>query len=91
MFRSDPIIAARSETFEAPFYEYSIPEAILKFRQGFGRLIRTRNDRGVVAIFDRRVLTKQYGRAFIESLPPCTIQKGPLHKLGDAAASWLNL
>jgi DNA polymerase-3 subunit epsilon/ATP-dependent DNA helicase DinG len=88
---SDPIIAARSETFEAPFYEYSIPEAILRFRQGFGRLIRTRSDRGIVAIFDRRVLSKQYGKAFIESLPPCTVQIGPLHKLGDAAASWLNL
>ncbi|HUF37800.1 MAG TPA: helicase C-terminal domain-containing protein [Anaerolineales bacterium] len=88
---SDPIVAARSETFEAPFYEYSIPEAILRFRQGFGRLIRTRDDRGIVAVFDRRVLSKQYGRAFIESLPPCTVQVGPLHGLGDAAARWLNL
>jgi DNA polymerase-3 subunit epsilon/ATP-dependent DNA helicase DinG len=43
---SDPIIAARSETFEDPFREYSLPEAILRFRQGFGRLIRTRSDRG---------------------------------------------
>ncbi len=88
---SDPIIAARSETFEAPFYEYTVPEAILKFRQGFGRLIRTQYDRGVVAIFDRRVMTKQYGRAFIESLPPCTVQVGPLHQLGGSAASWLNM
>ncbi len=88
---SDPIIAARSETFESPFFEYSLPEAILKFRQGFGRLIRTKYDRGVVAIFDRRVLTKQYGKAFIESLPPCTVEQGPLHRLGPSAASWLNL
>jgi DNA polymerase-3 subunit epsilon/ATP-dependent DNA helicase DinG len=88
---SDPIIAARSETFEAPFYEYSIPEAILRFRQGFGRLIRTREDRGIVAIFDRRVLSKQYGRAFVESLPPCTVQVGPLRGLAEAAESWLNL
>jgi DNA polymerase-3 subunit epsilon/ATP-dependent DNA helicase DinG len=88
---TDPVIAARSETFEAPFYEYSIPEAILRFRQGFGRLIRTRHDRGIVAIFDRRVLTKQYGRAFIESLPPCTVQVGPLHQLPEAAERWLNL
>lgn len=88
---SDPIIAARSETFESPFFEYSLPEAILKFRQGFGRLIRTRSDRGIVAIFDRRVLTKQYGRAFVDSLPPCTVETGPLTKLGEAAGRWLNL
>ena len=50
---SDPIIAARSETFEDAFNQYALPEAILRFRQGFGRLIRTQSDRGVVAIFDR--------------------------------------
>ncbi len=88
---SDPVIAARSETFESPFYEYAIPEAILRFRQGFGRLIRTQEDRGIVAIFDRRVLTKQYGKAFIDSLPPCKVQVGPLHNLAATAASWLNL
>ena len=88
---SDPVIAARSETFESPFYEYAIPEAILRFRQGFGRLIRTQYDRGIVAIFDRRVLTKQYGKAFIDSLPPCRVQVGPLSGLANAATSWLNL
>ncbi|MFQ5615673.1 MAG: helicase C-terminal domain-containing protein [Anaerolineales bacterium] len=88
---SDPIIAARSETFENAFYEYSLPEAILRFRQGFGRLIRTKQDRGVVAIFDRRVLTKRYGRMFIESLPQCTVQTGRLQGLPGAAARWLNL
>ena len=61
---TDPLIAARSETYEDPFQEYLLPEAILKFRQGFGRLIRTASDRGVVAILDRRVLSKQYGRYF---------------------------
>ena len=66
---TEPIIAARSETFEDPFTEYQLPEAILRFRQGFGRLIRTQSDRGVVAILDRRILTKRYGRAFLESLP----------------------
>jgi len=55
---SDPVIAARSETFEDPFNEYNLPEAILRFRQGFGRLIRTQSDRGVVVILDKRVLTK---------------------------------
>jgi DNA polymerase-3 subunit epsilon/ATP-dependent DNA helicase DinG len=88
---SDPIIAARSETFEDPFNQYSLPEAILRFRQGFGRLIRTQYDRGVVAILDRRVLTKSYGRAFIESLPTCTAHTGPLAGLPKLAAQWLNL
>jgi DNA polymerase-3 subunit epsilon/ATP-dependent DNA helicase DinG len=73
---SDPIIAARSETFEDPFYQYQLPEAIL---------------RGVVAIFDRRVLSKQYGRYFIESLPSCTVRSGSLIDLGDAAQQWLNI
>ncbi len=88
---SDPIVAARSETFEDPFYQYSLPEAILRFRQGFGRLIRTQNDRGVVAILDRRVLTKRYGRLFLDSLPTCTSRAGPLAELPKLASQWLNL
>jgi len=88
---SDPIIAARSETFDDPFYQYALPEAILRFRQGFGRLIRTQMDRGIVLILDRRVLTKQYGRAFIESLPECTVHIGPMEDVKGKAASWLNL
>lgn len=88
---SNPITAARSETFENPFYEYSIPEAILTFRQGFGRLIRSHQDRGVVAIFDKRVLTKQYGQMFIDSLPHCTVQTGSLEELPKAAARWLSI
>jgi ATP-dependent DNA helicase DinG len=87
---SDPIIAARSETYEDPFNEYHLPEAILRFRQGFGRLIRSASDRGVVAIFDRRVLTKAYGRYFIESLPECTRRVGTLADLPRSAAKWLD-
>jgi ATP-dependent DNA helicase DinG len=88
---SDPIVAARAETFEDPFYQYQLPEAILRFRQGFGRLIRTQYDRGVVVVLDKRILTKQYGRAFTDSLPPCTTQVGSLNELARAAESWLNL
>jgi DNA polymerase-3 subunit epsilon/ATP-dependent DNA helicase DinG len=88
---SDPIVAARSETFEDSFYQYSLPEAILRFRQGFGRLIRTQYDRGVVAVFDRRLLTKKYGRMFIDSLPQCTVKVGALGDLPATAARWLNL
>ncbi|MDP2994823.1 MAG: helicase C-terminal domain-containing protein [Anaerolineales bacterium] len=88
---SDPLVAARSETFEDPFNEYHLPEAILRFRQGFGRLIRTQSDRGVVAILDRRVLTKAYGRMFIESLPQCTLRVGALAELPSATAKWLGI
>jgi ATP-dependent DNA helicase DinG len=88
---SDPIIAARSETFEDPFNEYSLPEAILRFRQGFGRLIRTQGDRGIVVILDRRIMTKFYGKAFIDSLPECTVKMDSINRLPDTAARWLNL
>jgi len=88
---SDPIIAARSETFEDPFSQYSLPEAILRFRQGFGRLIRSQSDRGLVAILDRRTMTKRYGRLFLDSLPTCTTRIGPLVDLPRTAKQWLNL
>ncbi|MHB1120299.1 MAG: ATP-dependent DNA helicase, partial [Bellilinea sp.] len=88
---SDPIIAARSETFDDPFNEYHLPEAILRFRQGFGRLIRTQSDRGVVAVLDKRVLTKRYGRSFLDSLPESKVQVGSLRDLPTLAARWLNL
>lgn len=88
---SDPIITARSETFENPFQEYQLPEAILRFRQGFGRLIRTKSDRGVVTVLDSRILNKQYGQLFLNSLPPCTQKRGPVEELPAVAARWLDL
>ncbi len=87
---SDPIFAARSETFDDPFGQYAVPEAVLRFRQGFGRLIRSKTDRGVVVILDKRVLTKNYGRLFLESLPKCAKQQGPLKELGKRAAGWID-
>jgi DNA polymerase-3 subunit epsilon/ATP-dependent DNA helicase DinG len=86
---SDPIFAARAETFEDPFNQYSVPQTILRFRQGFGRLIRSKTDRGVVVVLDRRLLTKSYGRQFIQSLPTCTLRRGPLAALPDMAARWI--
>jgi predicted DnaQ family exonuclease/DinG family helicase len=86
----DPIIAARSEMYEDSFNEYSLPNAILRFRQGFGRLIRARTDRGVVACMDRRILTKSYGKEFLRSLPECTTRQGPLAELPAAAARWID-
>lgn len=68
-----PLIAAREERIrssgKSPFAEYSLPEAVLKFRQGVGRLIRSRADRGMVVVLDRRIIAKSYGRAFLESVP----------------------
>jgi ATP-dependent DNA helicase DinG len=70
---TEPIFEARSEHVSAaggdPFMEYTVPQAVIKFKQGFGRLIRSREDRGVVLILDSRVLTKNYGRIFLKSLP----------------------
>jgi DNA polymerase-3 subunit epsilon/ATP-dependent DNA helicase DinG len=69
--------------------EYAVPEAILRFRQGFGRLIRRKDDRGIVVIFDRRILSKFYGQAFLEALPQCTVAQGSLADLPQAAVEWL--
>jgi len=73
-----PLIEARIEAIEArggnAFFEFSLPEAILKFRQGVGRLIRTRSDKGVVALLDNRVLNKRYGQAFLDALPRCPVE-----------------
>ena len=85
----DPIFAARAETFDDPFGQYAIPETILRFRQGFGRLIRTKTDRGVVVVLDRRILTKTYGSLFLNSLPECTTLHLPLVKIPEVARRWL--
>ena len=86
---SDPIFAARAETFDEPFFEYSIPQAIMRFRQGFGRLIRQATDRGVVVVLDSRVRTKSYGSQFLDALPPCRRYLGPLDTLPDAARRFM--
>ncbi len=87
---SDPIFAARSETFENSFFQYSIPEAILRWRQGFGRLIRRKSDEGVVMILDRRVLSKRYGSAFVDSLPECTVIRQPSNRVNELLVRWFN-
>jgi ATP-dependent DNA helicase DinG len=73
-----PLIEARVEAIEArggnSFAEFSLPEAILKFRQGVGRLIRTSTDSGIVAVLDNRILTKRYGQAFLDAAPKCALE-----------------
>lgn len=86
---SDPIFSARSEGYAMPFPQYAVPDAILRFRQGFGRLIRQRSDRGIVAIFDSRVISKSYGSSFLESLPECTVHFGSMSHLPAKAAAWI--
>ncbi len=86
---NDPIFAARSEGFTDAFNEYAVPQAILRFKQGFGRLIRSREDRGVVAVLDRRLLSKRYGQMFLDSLPHTTVRSGPAKQLPLLAARFL--
>jgi ATP-dependent DNA helicase DinG len=73
-----PLIEAKLELIEErggdPFTEYSLPEAILKLRQGVGRLIRTKSDRGIIVILDNRIVTRPYGRAFLQALPKCPVE-----------------
>jgi DNA polymerase-3 subunit epsilon/ATP-dependent DNA helicase DinG len=86
---TDPVFAARAETYGDSFNDYTLPDAILRFRQGFGRLIRTRTDRGIVVIFDSRVRTKSYGSTFLSSLPDCTVKVAALADLPRSALEWL--
>ncbi len=86
---SDPVFQARADLFDAPFEQYALPQAILRFKQGFGRLIRRKTDRGVMVVLDRRLRSKRYGDTFIRSLPPCDLRELPLRDLGAEARTWL--
>ncbi len=73
-----PLIAARCDRIKLaggePFRDYSIPDAVLKFRQGIGRLIRSKTDTGIIVVLDPRIVSKQYGRTFLSSIPPCPVE-----------------
>jgi len=70
---NDPVVEARIRAIREeggnPFYEYQIPQAALALKQGFGRLIRSRSDRGVLALLDHRISKQRYGQVFFDSLP----------------------
>ena len=78
---TEPVLEARAEAIDSEggnsFMSYTVPQAVIKFRQGFGRLIRRKTDRGAVVVLDRRILTKYYGRVFLKSLPDLHVEKGP--------------
>ncbi len=86
---TEPIFAARSGQYEQPFMQYAVPQAVLRFRQGFGRLIRSKGDRGVAVVLDSRITSKAYGRMFLSSMPPATIVKGRFDELAPAVGRWL--
>jgi len=89
---TDPIFAARSETYGdsyAAFMEYSIPRAVIRFRQGFGRLIRSSTDRGVFVVLDNRIVNRNYGKRFIEGLPDTSMKTCSMNEIGDNTKTWL--
>ena len=86
---TEPVFAARSAQYDDPFEEYAIPQAVLRFKQGFGRLIRSRTDRGVVAVLDRRLTSKSYGAAFLDSLPACRVREAALREMPALTSAWL--
>ncbi len=86
---TDPIYQARSSLFDAPFDEYALPQAVLRFRQGFGRLIRTKTDRGVLIALDKRLTARRYGEVFLRSIPQCTVEQLAARQIPDAIERWL--
>ena len=86
---SDPVFQARSELFDQPFEQYAVPQAILRFKQGFGRLIRSRTDRGAVVVLDRRLRSRRYGDSFVRSLPDCTMRDVLLRDMAGEVSAWL--
>lgn len=90
---TDPVIQARAEHVTQnggnAFMDYAVPQAVIRFKQGVGRLIRSHTDRGVVLLIDERVFTKQYGKYFLSSLPACTTLKGSRTRILERIEQWM--
>jgi DNA polymerase-3 subunit epsilon/ATP-dependent DNA helicase DinG len=86
---TDPVYAARAAMYEDAFNQYMLPQAVIRFKQGFGRLIRTKTDRGVLVVLDQRIAAKEYGRAFLQSLPPAGIRQVSVRQMPDLVEGWL--
>lgn len=85
---TEPVFAARSDLYEQPFMQFAVPQAVLRFRQGFGRLIRNKQDRGVVVVLDSRITSKPYGGTFLASVPPATTLKAPMAEVIERVRDW---
>ncbi|MEI5907221.1 ATP-dependent DNA helicase DinG [Bacillus spongiae] len=89
----EPINKVKSQKLQQlgknPFYSYSLPEAVIRFKQGVGRLLRRSSDRGVIIVFDRRIHTTRYGNAFLKSIPDIPVRQEPLEGMIDVIENWL--
>ncbi|CAM3447063.1 ATP-dependent DNA helicase DinG [Aeromicrobium ponti] len=89
----EPMAQAKNEQIKSeggnPFSSYSLPEAVIRFKQGVGRLIRTSSDRGFIVVFDRRIVTTKYGKAFLDSIPPIPVQKSNIDEIVELIYTWL--
>jgi DNA polymerase-3 subunit epsilon/ATP-dependent DNA helicase DinG len=84
----DPLVQGRAERYEDPFAEFQVPQAALRLRQGFGRLIRTRTDRGAVVLLDRRAIMREYGARMIASLPDARLRRVPRDDVAATVAQF---
>jgi DNA polymerase-3 subunit epsilon/ATP-dependent DNA helicase DinG len=86
---TDPVYEGRANQFDDPFQEYALPQAVLRFRQGFGRLIRGSTDRGVFVVLDSRIVRRQYGETFLDGLPDMEVRALPAADLAAHVERWL--
>ncbi|TMG47859.1 MAG: hypothetical protein E6H91_07945 [Chloroflexi bacterium] len=84
----DPLVQGRAERYDDPFVEFQLPQAALRLRQGFGRLIRSKADYGAVVLLDRRVVTKEYGEVLLASLPDARTEHLPLDRIAARVTAW---
>src|SRR5579859_430077 len=87
---TEPVYAARAEQVRDPFAQLALPQAALRLKQGFGRLIRRSTDRGAVVILDNRILGRDYGKAFLDVLPPASRFVGPAAEIASRVGDWLD-